>query len=336
VEQHFNLRTTRRTVLAGMAAALAPPVSTAQQPAMPVIGFLNGGAADRAKGFLVGIPRGLSEAGFVEGLNFTAEYRWADDHPERLPALAADLMQRRVAVIVTGGGPQPPLAAKAVTSTIPILFFIGDDPVKFGLVAADNRPGGNITGFNFMITELEQKRFAMLHELVPSAGVIAALCDPRSPGAAAILAEVKSAAKTLALHLVTVDASDPAEFDAAFAQAVRAQAGALMVTAAELLTVSRVNRDRLVELAAKYRIPAMFSLQETVESGGLISYSADPVDGYRQLGIYVGRILKGEKPGDLPVVQPTKFELAINTKTAKTLGITIPTTLLATADEVIE
>jgi putative ABC transport system substrate-binding protein len=186
-----------------------PLAARAQERALPVIGFLNGGAADRSKGFLVGIPRGLNEMGFVEGRNFEAEYRWAEDHIEQLQALAADLVQRRVAVIVTGGGPQPALAAKAATSTIPIVFFTGDDPVKFGLVPRYNRPGSNLTGFNFMISELEQKRLDLLHQLVPTAGVVAALCDPHGSGAAAILAEVTGAAKSLGLELVIVNASDP-------------------------------------------------------------------------------------------------------------------------------
>jgi putative ABC transport system substrate-binding protein len=328
----------RRDLIAmvGGAAVAWPLAARAQERALPLIGFLNGGAADRSKGFLVGIPPGLNEMGFVEGRNCAAEYRWADDHLNRLPALAADLVQRRVAVIVTGGGPQPALAAKAATSTIPIVFFMGDDPVKFGLVPRINRPGSNLTGFNFMISRLEQKRVGLLHELVPTAGVVAALCDSHASAAAAILAEVAGAAKSLGLELVTVNASDPAQFDAAFAQAEHAGAGAMLVTAAELFTVSRANRDRLVELAAKHRLPAMFSLSETAETGGLISYSADPVDGYRQVGIYVGRILKGDNPGDLPIMQPTKFTLAINLKTAKALDITVPPTLLAMADEVVE
>jgi putative ABC transport system substrate-binding protein len=322
--------------MVGGAAVAWPLAARAQERALPLIGFLNGGAADRSKGFLVGIPRGLNEMGFVEGRNFTAEYRWADDHLDRLPALAADLVRRQVAVIVTGGGPQPALAAKTATSTIPIVFFTGADPVKSGLVPRYNRPGSNLTGFNFMISELEQKRLDLLHQLVPTAGVVAALCDPLGSGAAAILAEVTGAAKSLGLELVIVNASDPAQFDAAFVEAEHTGAGAMLVTAAELFTVSRANRDRLVELAAKHRLPAIFSLSETAETGGLISYSADPVDGYRQVGNYVGRILKGEKPGDLPIMQPTKFTLAINLNTAKALGITVPPTLLAMADEVIE
>ncbi|MBV8397801.1 MAG: ABC transporter substrate-binding protein [Acetobacteraceae bacterium] len=328
----------RRDLIAmvGGAAVAWPLAARAQERALPLIGFLNGGAADRSTGFLVGVPRGLNEMGFVEGRNFAAEYRWADDHPDRLPALAADLVLRRVAVIVTGGGPQPALAAKAATSTIPIVFFTGDDPVKFGLVPRYNRPGGNLTGFDFMISELEGKRIGLLHELVPTAGVVAALCDPHGSGAAAILAEVAGAAKSLGLELVTVNASDSAQFDAAFAQAVHAGAGAMLVTAVELFTVSRANRDLLVELEAKHRLPTMFSLSETTKTGGLISYSADPVDGYRQVGIYVGRILKGENPGDLPIMRPTKFTLAINLKTAEVLGITVPPILLAMADEVIE
>ena len=228
------------------------------------------------------------------------------------------------------------MAAKAATSTIPIVFFTGGDPVKFGLVPRYNRPGSNLTGFNFMIADLEGKRVGLLHELVPTAGVVAALCDPHGSAAAAILADVAGAAKTLGLELVTVNTSDPAQFDDAFAQAEHAGAGAMLVTVAELFTVSRPNRDRLVELAAKHRLPAIFSLSETVETGGLISYGTDPVDGYHQVGIYVGRILKGENPGDLPIMQPTKFTLAINLKTAKALGITVPLTLLAGADEVIE
>ena len=245
------------TLVAGV-AVMWPLAAGAQERVLPLIGFLNGGAADRSTGFLVEIPRGLNEMGLVEGRNFAAEYRWADDHLDRLPALAADLVQRRVAVIVTGGGPQPALAAKAATSTIPIVFFTGDDPVKFGLVPRDNRPGGNLTGFNFMISELEQKRVGLLHELVPTARVVAALCDPHGSGTAAILAEVAGAAKSLGLELVTVNASDPAQFDSAFAQAEHAGAGAMLVTAAELFTVSRANRDRLVELAANIACPRCF------------------------------------------------------------------------------
>ena len=201
----------RRDLIAmvGGAAVAWPLAARAQERSLPLIGFLYGGAADRATGFLIGIPRGLNEMGFVEGRNFAAEYRWADDHLDRLPVLAADLVQRRVAVIVTGGGPQPALAAKAATLTIPIVFFTGGDPVKFGLVPRYNRPGNNLTGFDFMIAELEQKRVGLLHELVPTAGVVAALCDPHSSWAAAILAEVAGAAKSLGLELVTVNASDP-------------------------------------------------------------------------------------------------------------------------------
>jgi putative tryptophan/tyrosine transport system substrate-binding protein len=328
----------RRDLIAivGGAAVAWPFAARAQERALPLIGFLNGCAADRSSGFLVGTARGLNEMGFVEGRDFAAEYRWADDHPDRLPALAADFVRHRVAVIVTGGGPQPALAAKAATSTIPIVFLAAGDPVKLGLVPRFNRPGSNLTGFNFMIAELEGKRVDLLHKLVPTAGVVAALCDPHSSWTAAILADVTGAAKTLGLELVTVNASDPAQFDAAFAQAEHAAAGAMLVTAAELFTVSRPNRDRLVELAAKHRLPAMFSLTETAETGGLISYGTDPVDGYRQVGIYIGRILKGENPGDLPIMQPTKFTLAINLETAKALGITVPPTLLALADDVIE
>ena len=333
----FN-RLKRREVitLIGGAAAAWPLAARAQPSPMPVIGFLNSGASDRSTGFLVGLPRGLSEAGFVEGRDFIAEYRWADNHPERLAELAADLVRRRVTVIVTGGGPLPAMAAKAATSTIPIVFFTGNDPVKLGLVASYNRPGGNLTGFDFMIAETEQKRLSLLHEIVPGARVVAALCDPRGSAAGAILAEVLVAAKSLGVELVVVNASDAAEFDAAVAQAAREDAGALLITAAELFTVSRVNRDSLVALAAKYHLPAMFSLSETAASGGLVSYSADPVDGYRQLGLYVGRILKGEKAGDLPVIRADKLSLALNLKTAKALSLTIPLSILARADEVIE
>lgn len=318
------------------AGAAWPVAARAQQLAKPVIGFLNSGAADRATGFRVGLPRGLSEAGFVEGRDFLGEYRWADDHYDRLPALAADLVQRGVKVIVTGGGPIPALAAKEATSTIPIVFFTGGDPVKIGLVGSDNRPGANLTGFNFMIAETEQKRLSVLHQIVPRARVIAALCDPRGSTAADLLAQIKDAARSLAIELVVVNASDVSEFDAAFAQAIKLEAGALLVSAVELFTVSRPNRDRLVELASKYRLPAMFSLTETAQSGGLASYGADPVDGYRQLGLYVARILNGERAGDLPIIQPTKFVLAINLQTAKALGLTISPSLIAAADEVIE
>src|SRR6516165_4266478 len=221
----------RRDFIAGLGVAAWPLASRAQQPAMPVIGFLNGQSPPIWGPMVAAFQKGLNEAGYVEHRNVAIEYRWAEGQPDRLPALAADLVQRRAAVIVTGGGPQPASAAKTATSTIPIVFFTGGDPVKFGLVPRYNRPGGNLTGFNFMISDLEQKRVGLLHELVPAAGVVAALCDPLGSGAARILAEVAGAAKSLGLELVTVNASDPAQFDAAFAQAEHAGAGAMLVTA---------------------------------------------------------------------------------------------------------
>jgi len=318
--------------LVGGAAVTWPLAVRAQQPAMAVVGFLGSGSlagfANRVAAFL----RGLNDAGFVEGQNVAIEYRWADGQLDRLPGLAADLARRQVAVIATSGGSSPALAAKAATATIPIVFATGEDPLKSGLVLRLNRPGANVTGVFFFSTVLGTKRLELLHELVPRATAIAVLVNPNSPVADVQSKELQEAARTIGLQLHTQNASGESELDRAFATAVQ-QADALLVSADAFFNS---RRDRLVALAARHAIPAIYPLREFVAAGGLISYGTSNTDEYRQTGIYTGRILKGEKPGDLPVLQPTKFELVINLKIAKALGLTVPDKLLVAADEVIE
>jgi putative ABC transport system substrate-binding protein len=319
------------TLLGGVAAW--PLAARAQQSAIPVIGFLNTvppeGFTDRLRAF----RQGLKETGFIDGENVTIEYRWADNQVERLPALAADLVSRRVAVIVTLNTASA-LAAKAATTMIPIVFAVGSDPVPLGLVASLNRPGGNVTGINFSISELGEKRLELLRALVPSVRRLAVLVNPTS----AVLTEftvkdTAAAARAMGLEIKVFNASTNDEVHAAFARFSSERPDALFVGADPFFTARRVQ---LSTLAARHGLPSSFPLRENVEAGGLMSYGTNINDATRQVGVYTGRILKGTKPEDLPVVQSTKFELVINLTTAKTLGLTVPPNLLAIADEVIE
>jgi len=319
-------------LLSGAAAAW-PLTARAQQPATPVVGFLHVAANNAFPLFVAAFHKGLKERGYVEGQNVTVEYRWAEGQFARLPGLAADLVQRQVAVIATFGGAASALAAKAATTTIPIVFNVGGDPVKLGLVASLNRPGGNATGVNQFLDELSGKRLALLHDLAPTASVIALLVNPAGPNAATNLSETEAAAGKLGLRIARLNASDEGSINAAFASMPHTGATALLV-GADVYFNSR--RDQIVALASRAAIPALYEERDFAVAGGLISYGTNLRDVYHQQGVYVGRVLKGEKPVDLPVIQPTKFYLVLNLKTAKALGLTIPPTLLATADEVIE
>jgi putative ABC transport system substrate-binding protein len=324
----------RRAFLTLLGGAAACPLAVrAQQPAMPVIGFLSGGSSATWGTFVDAFRRGLNEAGFVEGQNVTIDYRWADGHYDRLPALAADLVGRQVAVIFAAGGPDPARAAKAATSTTPIAFYSATDPVKAGLVPSLNRPGGNITGVSIMGSVLEGKRVDLLHELAPKASTIAVLIDPSYPSAEAQSQDAQDAAVRLGVTPIMLTAGTEGDIDTAFVTLVQRGAGALLVTQSPFL-VSR--QEQLFALAMRHALPTLYSLREYAVNGGLASYGPDFRDGFRQAGIYVGRILKGTKPADLPVLQPTKFELVLNLKTAKALGLEVPDKLLALADEVIE
>jgi putative ABC transport system substrate-binding protein len=313
-------------------AAAWPLAARAQQSAIPVIGYLNYGSPESDAPRLTGLRRGLNETGYVEGRNFVIEYRWAGNQADRLPALAADLVQLRVAVIVATG-PPPALAAKAATTSIPIVFLVGADPVQLGLVTSLNRPGGNLTGFNGFNGELGSKGLALLHELVPSAATIGVLANPNNPVSEVTTRDVLAAAPALGLKVHLLKAGTDREIDAAFASLVQARTIALLV-AGDFLFNSRI--EQIVALASRHAIPTMYSLREFVVAGGLIGYGTSLIESYRQVGLYTGRILKGENPADLPVIQTTKFELIINLKTAKTLGLEAPAKLLALADEVIE
>jgi putative ABC transport system substrate-binding protein len=319
--------------LIGGAAAGWPLAARAQQPAMPVVGFLGTASPGPSAHFVAGFRRGLQETGFVEGRNVAIEYRWAEGQYDRVPALAADLVRRQVAVIVTVGGETSATAAKAATATIPIVFNIGSDPVKLGLVASLARPGGNATGVNLVTTELVEKRLGLLHDLVPVASTIAMLLNPGFAPAVVNAREAEAAARAIGKEVVIFDASSDAEIETAFANIVQARSGALLVGADPFFNS---RRGLIVALAARHAIPAIYEFREFAETGGLISYGTSLVEAYRQQGIYAGRILKGEKPADLPVVQLSKFELVINLNAAKALGIAIPSGVLAIADDVIE
>jgi putative tryptophan/tyrosine transport system substrate-binding protein len=325
----------RREVIAliGSAAAAWPFAARAQQIAAPVVGFLNPNSAAVAANFVAAFVDGLHSAGYVVNQNVAIAYCWADGHSDRLPALAAELVRRPVAVIFAGGTPSA-LAAKAVTTAIPIVFQLGVDPVKAGLVASLNRPGGNITGVTNITVGLVAKRLGLLHDLAPHAAPIAMLGDPSNRDAyQAQKAEFEEAAQSLGLQVIFLDASNGQDINAAFAALAQQHAGALLLADAPLFNG---RREQIVALAARYAIATMYTFREFAAIGGLISYASSITDAYSRAATYVARILKGENPADLPVEQPTKFELVVNLKTAKALGLTVPPTLLAIADEVIE
>jgi putative ABC transport system substrate-binding protein len=315
-------------------AAASRPLTVLAQQSVPVIGFLSRASAKTAAANVAAFVKGLNETGFDEGRNVAIEYRWADDQYERLPELAADLVARRVAVIAAmGGGIYSTVAAKAATTTIPIIFEMGEDPVKFGLVASLNRPGGNVTGITQFATTLEAKKLGLLTGLVPSATTIGILVNRSSPSIENELKDVQEAAATLKLQVCIVGASTAQEVETAFASLAQQHVGALLVAGDPFLFR---QSDQLVALAKRYAIPTIYTFREVAVAGGLMTYAPSLVEAYRQTGSYAGRVLKGEKPADLPVIQPTKFEFVINLKTAKTLGLTVPPGLLAIADEVIE
>jgi putative ABC transport system substrate-binding protein len=320
------------TFLSGTAAAW-PLTARAQQRAIPVIGFLNSASAVEWSPFVAAFRRGLSESGYVEGQNVAIEFRWAEGRYDRLPMLAADLVRAGVAVIVATGGTTSALAAKQTTTTIPIVFSTGGDPVKQGLVASINRPGGNITGVNVLTTGLEAKRLEILHAVVPNASIIGVLINPNNVSAEAQSIIVQDAGRTMGQKVLILHASSERDFEAVFATTMQSRIDAFIVGADPFFSS---QRDKLIALTARYRIPAIYEWHEFVQAGGLMSYGSDLAEGYHQIGIYAGRVLKGEKPGDLPVVQSTKVQFAINLKTAKALGVTVPLPLLGRADEVIE
>jgi len=318
----------------GIATATALPVELrAQQPATPVIGFLSSRSPAESESVVSAFRQGLAETGYIVGQNVAIEYRWAEGHYDRLPALAAELVSLRVAVVLAAGGPPSALAAKKATSTIPIVFSAADDPVGLGLVNSLSRPGGNITGMSVFNSTLGAKRLGLLHELVPSARTIAYLTNPTNPSFRLEVNAIQQAAKELSVDLQVLNASTDPEIRSAFTRLAELHAGAVIV-AGEPFFDSR--RTAIVELAAKYSVPASYGWRENVAMGGLLSYGSSIVDSYRNSGIYCGRILKGEKPADLPVMQPTKFEMTFNLKTARALGLTVPPALLIGADEVIE
>jgi putative ABC transport system substrate-binding protein len=319
--------------LLGGAAAAWPLAAGAQQPSLPVVGFIRDGSAEASARFAAAFRKGLNETGYVEGQNVAVEYHWLEGQYDRLPALVADLVRRQVAVIATPGE-VPSLAAKAATATIPIVFGVGGDPVQLGLVASLARPGGNATGINFFVHEVTAKRLRLLHDLVPKAVRIAVRLNPANATAAEpTLRDVQAAAPNMGLQIQVLDASTIGEIDAAFATLARERPDALFVAADAFFVSQRVQ---FATLMARNRIPAAYSVRELAAAGGLMSYGTDLADMIHQVGVYTGSILRGAKPAELPVLQPTKFDFVINLQTARALGIEVPTGLLSIADEVIE
>jgi len=325
----------RRELLAalGSAAAAWPFAARAQQQAMPMVGFLTSRSPGESAGVVAAFRDGLAEAGFIEGKNVAIDFRFAEGHLERLPTLAIGLVRRGVAVIFTGGGDVPAVVAKGATSTIPIVFVTGFDPVKSGLVTSLNRPDGNLTGATVIAGQLAAKRLGLLHELVPSVRLVAVLLNPNNPNAEADVADAQVAARALGQQIEVLPAGSEQELEVAFTSFSRLKADALLLEPDPLFTDLR---NKIVALVERQRIPAIYYAREYTAAGGLLSYGASFTDLYRQGGVYVGRILKGAKAADLPVVQPTKFELIVNLKAAKALGLNLPGSLLAIADEVIE
>jgi putative tryptophan/tyrosine transport system substrate-binding protein len=324
----------RREFITGLggAAATWPLAARAQQPAMPVVGFLRIASASGSAHFISAFRQGLNEAGFVEGRNVAIEYRWADDQPDRVPEMAADLVRHPVAVIVTTGNAVP--AVRAATASIPIIFLTGYDPVRTGFVTSLSRPGGNLTGVVFTSTDLVAKQLELLHELVPKAAVIAVLLDPNQLESDIELREAETAGRAIGQQILIVKVASEREFDAAFAMIVQAGAGALLIGGSPIFINQR--RRQLVTLSVRHALPAIHTLREFPEAGGLMSYGPSLTNAYRRAGNYAGRILRGEKPADLPVELAAKFDLVINLATAKGMGVDVPPTLLARADEVIE
>jgi ABC-type uncharacterized transport system substrate-binding protein len=331
--QFDQLKRREFITLLGGAAAAWPLAARAQQGAPPVIGYLYSGGPEASASFLAAFRKGLGEIGFSEGRNVEIEYRWAHNEPDRLPELAADLVRRRVAVLVTPGTPAAALAAKAATTTIPIVFRTGSDPVQLGLVASLNRPGGNMTGVTAMTWEIGTKRLGLLHELLPGAARFGGLIDPTDPFAESLIPDLQAAASAIGRQIEFVRASNSRAIDTAFTSLVQKRPDALLVVPQGLFIQRRVQ---LVTLATRHALPAIYPAREFAEIGGLMSYGSSPTEQYRQAGIYTGRVLKGEKPADMPVLRASKFEFVINLQTAKAFGIDIPTTLIARADEVIE
>jgi putative tryptophan/tyrosine transport system substrate-binding protein len=314
-------------------AATWPLAARAQQATMPTIGYLSARSPDDSAHLVEAFRRGLSEAGYVEGQTVTVEHRWALGQHDLLPAMAVELVRKPVTVLVSVGGESAALAARAATSTIPIVFIIGGDPVKLGLAASYNRPGGNATGISILTSTLEPKRLGLLHELVSQAATIGVLLNPNFPSFEGQLRDVQEAARAVAVQIHVLRASTDGEIEVAFETVAQERVAALAVAADPFFDT---RRDKLVALAARHAVPTMYHFREFAGAGGLVSYGANIPDAHRQIGIYTGRILKGEKPADLPVMQPTKFDLVFNLTTAKALGLEIPPTLLARADEVIE
>ena len=319
------------TLLGG--AAAWPLAARAQQPAMPVVGFLSSRSPGESAGVVAAFRQGLGETGFVEGQNLVIAFRWAEGHYDRLPALAAELVNLRVAVLFAAGGPPSALAAKATTSTIPVVFSAVNDPLRVGLVSSLNRPGGNVTGMSLFTSDMIGKMAQLLKEMVPGAAALAYLVNPSSPSEEIYAREAPVVSSALGIRIPVLNASTEHDLDDAFASLGKTGADALVIPPEPFFDS---QRDRIVALAARYAVPMIAGLREYVVAGGLMSYGASLPDSYRRAGIYVGRVLKGEKPADLPVMQPTKFDLVLNLKTAKALGLAVPDRLLALADEVIE